>query len=60
MISHLGPQMAVADGVALAHKLSGSNKVTVAFTGDGGKFSEGDFLLALNVAAVWTACNFGC
>ena len=52
MISHLGPQMAVADGVALAYKLSGSNKVTVAFTGDGGT-SEGDFHEALNVAAVW-------
>ena len=52
MISHLGPQMAVADGVALAYKLSGSSKVTVAFTGDGGT-SEGDFHEALNVAAVW-------
>ena len=52
MISHLGPQMAVADGVALAYKLSENNKVAVAFTGDGGT-SEGDFHEALNVAAVW-------
>ena len=46
MISHLGPQMAVADGIALAHKLSGSGKVTLAFSGDGGS-SEGDFHEAL-------------
>ena len=52
MISHLGPQMAIADGVALAYKLSENNKVSVAFTGDGGT-SEGDFHEALNVAAVW-------
>jgi 2-oxoisovalerate dehydrogenase E1 component len=52
MISHLGPQLAIADGVALAHKLSGENKVALAFTGDGGT-SEGDFHEALNVAAVW-------
>jgi 2-oxoisovalerate dehydrogenase E1 component len=52
MISHLGPQLAIADGVALAHKLKGEQKVSVAFTGDGGT-SEGDFHEALNVAAVW-------
>jgi 2-oxoisovalerate dehydrogenase E1 component len=52
MISHLGPQLAIADGVALAHKLRKENKVAVAFTGDGGT-SEGDFHEALNVAAVW-------
>ena len=52
MISHLGPQMAVADGVALAHQLANNQKVAVAFTGDGGT-SEGDFHEALNVAAVW-------
>ncbi len=52
MISHLGPQLAIADGVALAHKLSKEQKVAVAFTGDGGT-SEGDFHEALNVAAVW-------
>jgi 2-oxoisovalerate dehydrogenase E1 component len=52
MISHLGPQLAVADGVALAYKLKQQQKVAVAFTGDGGT-SEGDFHEALNVAAVW-------
>jgi 2-oxoisovalerate dehydrogenase E1 component len=52
MISHLGPQLAIADGVALAHKLRAEAKVAVAFTGDGGT-SEGDFHEALNVAAVW-------
>jgi 2-oxoisovalerate dehydrogenase E1 component len=52
MISHLGPQLAIADGVALSHKLRQENKVAVAFTGDGGT-SEGDFHEALNVAAVW-------
>ncbi|OIR12753.1 2-oxoisovalerate dehydrogenase subunit beta [mine drainage metagenome] len=52
MISHLGPQLAIADGVALAYKLRRENKVSVAYTGDGGT-SEGDFHEALNVAAVW-------
>jgi 2-oxoisovalerate dehydrogenase E1 component len=52
MISHLGPQLAVADGVALAAKLKSEKKVSAAFTGDGGT-SEGDFHEALNVAAVW-------
>lgn len=52
MISHLGPQMAVADGVSLAHVLAGEQKIALAFTGDGGT-SEGDFHEALNVAAVW-------
>jgi len=52
MISHLGPQLAIADGVALAHKLRQENKVALAFSGDGGT-SEGDFHEALNVAAVW-------
>jgi 2-oxoisovalerate dehydrogenase E1 component len=52
MISHLGPQLAIADGVALAHKLRKEKKVSVAFTGDGGT-SEGDFHEALNTAAVW-------
>jgi 2-oxoisovalerate dehydrogenase E1 component len=52
MISHLGPQLAIADGIALAHKLKRENKVSVAFSGDGGT-SEGDFHEALNVAAVW-------
>lgn len=52
MISHLGPQLAIADGVALALKLKKENKVSLAFTGDGAT-SEGDFHEALNVAAVW-------
>ena len=52
MISHLGPQLAIADGVALAHKLKKEAKVSLAFTGDGGT-SEGDFHEALNIAAVW-------
>lgn len=52
MISHLGPQLAIADGVALAHKLREEDKVALAFTGEGGT-SEGDFHEALNVAAVW-------
>jgi 2-oxoisovalerate dehydrogenase E1 component len=52
MISHLGPQLSVADGIALAHKLKGENKVSLAFTGEGGT-SEGEFHEALNVAAVW-------
>jgi 2-oxoisovalerate dehydrogenase E1 component len=52
MISHLGPQLAIADGVALAYQLKKEQKVAVAFSGDGGT-SEGDFHEALNVAAVW-------
>ena len=52
MISHLGPQLAVADGIALANKLSKNNKVCLVFTGEGGT-SEGDFHEALNVASVW-------
>ena len=52
MISHLGPQLAIADGVALGYKLRKENKVSLAFTGDGGT-SEGDFHEALNTAAVW-------
>ena len=52
MISHLGPQMAIADGVALAYKLRNEQKASLAFTGDGGT-SEGDFHEALNIAAVW-------
>ncbi|KIC91094.1 thiamine pyrophosphate-dependent enzyme [Flavihumibacter sp. ZG627] len=52
MISHLGPQLAIADGVALSYKLREQEKVSLAFTGDGGT-SEGDFHEALNVAAVW-------
>ena len=52
MISHLGAQLGVADGIALAKKLRSEKSVTCVFTGDGGA-SEGDFHEALNVAAVW-------
>lgn len=52
MISHLGPQLSLASGVALAHKLKQENNVALAFTGEGGT-SEGEFHEALNVAAVW-------
>lgn len=53
MISHLGPQLAVADGIALASKLNKSGEATIVFSGEGGT-SEGDFHEALNVAAVWS------
>ncbi|MEX2349754.1 MAG: thiamine pyrophosphate-dependent enzyme, partial [Flavobacteriaceae bacterium] len=52
MISHLGPQLGVADGIALANLLKKNNEITAVFTGEGGT-SEGDFHEALNVAAVW-------
>ncbi|WP_291908407.1 dehydrogenase E1 component subunit alpha/beta [Chitinophaga sp. CB10] len=52
MISHLGPQLGIADGIALAHKLRKDNRATLVFTGEGGT-SEGDFHEALNLAAVW-------
>lgn len=52
MISHLGPQLGVADGIALASVLQKQQAVTAVFTGDGGT-SEGDFHEALNIAAVW-------
>ncbi len=52
MISHLGPQLGVADGIALANKLRKNGKVTAVFTGEGAT-SEGDFHEALNIAAVW-------
>ena len=52
MISHLGPQLSLAAGVALAHKLRRENRVSLAFTGEGGT-SQGEFHEALNVASVW-------
>ncbi len=52
MISHLGPQLGVADGIALADKLKKNKRVTAVFTGEGAT-SEGDFHEALNVASVW-------
>ncbi|MDG1778493.1 MAG: thiamine pyrophosphate-dependent dehydrogenase E1 component subunit alpha, partial [Flavobacteriaceae bacterium] len=52
MISHLGPQLGVADGIALSHLLKKEAKLTAVFSGEGGT-SEGDFHEALNVASVW-------
>jgi 2-oxoisovalerate dehydrogenase E1 component len=52
MISHLGPQMGLADGIALGNLLKDNKKVTLVYTGDGGA-SEGDFHESINVAAVW-------
>ncbi|MEZ4799842.1 MAG: dehydrogenase E1 component subunit alpha/beta [Flavobacteriales bacterium] len=52
MISHLGPQLGIADGIALANKLGKEKKATIVFSGDGGA-SEGDFHEAINVATVW-------
>lgn len=52
MISHLGPQLSLAAGVALAHKLNNEKKISLAFTGEGGT-SQGEFHEALNTAAVW-------
>ncbi|MES2275266.1 MAG: dehydrogenase E1 component subunit alpha/beta [Bacteroidota bacterium] len=52
MISHLGPQLALADGIALADVLAKRKKVTLVFTGEGAT-SEGDFHEAVNIAAVW-------
>ena len=53
MISHLGPQMGVACGIALSNKLKNNNEVTAVFTGDGGT-SQGDFHEALNLASTWS------
>ena len=52
MISHLGPQLGVADGIALGNLLKKNNKITAVFSGEGGS-SEGDFHEALNIASVW-------
>ena len=52
MISHLGPQLSLASGVGLAHKLNKEQNVSLAFTGEGGT-SQGEFHEALNVASVW-------
>jgi len=53
MISHLGPQMGVACGIALSNKLKGNNKLCAVFTGDGGT-SQGDFHESLNLASTWS------
>ena len=52
MISHLGPQLSIADGLALSAKLKGQEKVALAFSGDGAT-SQGEFHEAMNIAAVW-------
>lgn len=52
MISHLGPQLGIADGIALSNLIEKRKEATLVFTGDGGA-SEGDFHESLNVAAVW-------
>lgn len=52
MISHLGPQLGIADGIALGNLLKKNNQITAVFTGDGGT-SQGDFHESVNVAAVW-------
>jgi 2-oxoisovalerate dehydrogenase E1 component len=52
MISHLGAMMPVADGLALAAQLKGTQQVAATFVGDGAT-SEGDFHEAANLAAVW-------
>ncbi len=52
MISHLGPQLGIANGISLAYTLKNQSKVTAVFSGEGGT-SEGDFHEALNVASVW-------
>ncbi len=52
MISHLGPQLGVADGIALGNLLKKNKHIALAYSGDGGA-SQGDFHEALNVAAVW-------
>ncbi|MDY8136303.1 dehydrogenase E1 component subunit alpha/beta [Aquimarina sp. 2201CG5-10] len=59
MISHLGPQMGVACGIALGNLLKKNNKVTAVFTGEGGT-SEGDFHEALNIASVWNLPTLFC
>ena len=53
MISHLGPQLSLAAGVGLSHKINGEGKISLAFTGEGGT-SQGEFHEALNTAAVWS------
>jgi 2-oxoisovalerate dehydrogenase E1 component len=52
MISHLGSQLGVADGIALGNLLKKNKRTTLVFSGDGGA-SQGDFHEAINVAAVW-------
>ena len=51
MISHLGPQLGLADGVAPAEKLEGTGGCSFVFTGDGG--ASRAIFTKPNVAAVW-------
>lgn len=59
MISHLGPQLGVANGIALANLLKNNQQVTAVFSGEGGT-SEGDFHEAMNVASVWNLPTLFC
>jgi 2-oxoisovalerate dehydrogenase E1 component len=52
MISHLGAMAPVADGLALAARLRGEDRVAAVLVGDGAT-SEGDVHEAMNLAAVW-------
>lgn len=52
MISHLGPQFGVADGISLGNLLKGNNKLSAVFSGEGG-MSEGDIHESMNLASVW-------
>jgi 2-oxoisovalerate dehydrogenase E1 component len=52
MISHLGAMAPVADGLALAARLRGEDRVAAVLIGDGAT-SEGDIHEAMNLAAVW-------
>lgn len=52
MISHLAAMLPVACGFGLATKLEGSQKVALAFVGEGAT-REGDFHEALSLAAAW-------
>jgi 2-oxoisovalerate dehydrogenase E1 component len=53
MISHLGSMLPVADGLALAARLRGEDRVAAVLVGDGAT-SEGDVHEAMNLAAVWS------
>jgi len=48
----VGGGIAIATGAALASKLSGANRVAVAFFGDGA-MNQGSFHEAANMAAIW-------
>src|SRR5918995_106384 len=52
MISHLGAMVPVADGLALAARLRGEERLAAVLIGDGST-SDGDVHEAMNLAAVW-------